>query len=614
MKRPILVFQIFMIFVFSLQAQIDKIEPPFWWVGMQNPALQLMIHGNNIGDASLTIDDSDVELVKVHKADSPNYLFVDLLLSHKKSEGTIDIQFKMSNGDKSIHKYELKKRKWTGEDATGFNSSDVLYLITPDRFANGDLSNDQFQDMKEGLDRSAPYGRHGGDIKGIVDNLAYIDDMGFTAIWLNPVLENDQDAWSYHGYATTDFYHVDARFGTNEEYLELSEKARQKGIGLVMDIIVNHCGHQHWWAKDLPFSDWYNQLDTSIVYSNHRKETLLDPYVSDSDRQGMVQGWFSDRMPDLNQKNPFMSKYLIQNSIWWIEYAKLCGIRQDTYSYPYKDFMTDWTCAIMDEYPNFNIVGEEWIDDPAVISYWQQGKVNIDGYSSCLKSLMDFPLTFSMHKAFTEDEAWGKGLIRLYQSLSKDFHYEDPNELVIFPDNHDMSRIYTQLDEDYDRYKMAMVFLLTTRGVPQIFYGTEILMSHKGTDSHGAIRSDFPGGWPQDSINAFVGVHLENKQKEAQAFCKRMLNWRKTKPVIHHGALKHFIPKDGVYVYFRYDDENVIMVAINKNDKRKEIFLDHFKEMDIANRAFYNIVDKRRIAVSDQLVLEANSASVFEIY
>ena len=573
-----------------------------------------MMHAPDIGKSKITLDDKSVELVKVHKADSPNYVFVDINIKESKEAGDVNFKIEFENGSHSNLSYELNERDWNPDDAVGFNTSDVMYLITPDRFANGNEENDVIDGMREGLNREAPYGRHGGDIQGIIDQLDYIDDMGFTAIWLNPVLENDQDSWSYHGYSTTDFYKVDPRFGTNEEYLNLSKLAAERGIGIVMDIIVNHCGHQHWWADDLPFEDWYNQLDTSLVITNHRKETLLDPYASKYDRDQMVQGWFVETMPDLNQRNPFMSKYLIQNSIWWIEYAKLYGIRQDTYSYPYREFMTDWTCAIMNEYPNFNIVGEEWINDPAVIAYWQQDKYNKDGYSSCLRSLMDFPLTFNLHKALNEEEGWSTGLIKLYQSLSKDFHYANANELVIFPDNHDMSRILTQLGGDYDKYKMAIAYILTTRGVPQLFYGTEVLMDNPGTDSHGIIRSDFPGGWVGDSINVFKEINMTEGQKEAQAFCKNLLNWRKDKSVIHNGQFKHFTPENGLYVYFRYDENETVMVVLNKNDERQHLDISRFAEMNIEDKAFFNVINKHRIATAELLSVEANSAAIFEIH
>ena len=542
---------------------VDRVEPPFWWAGMQNNALQLLVYGNNIGQLTPEIDYRGVKVKSVDKADNDNYLFINLELSSNVEPGTFDIDFKEGSYTLAKSSYELKARKPGSADRKGFDNSDVLYLITPDRFANGTTENDVVEGMREGYNRVAPYGRHGGDVKGIMDHLDYIKDMGFTSIWLNPILENDQPKWSYHGYATTDYYKVDPRFGSNESYVELSKRATDMGIGMIMDIIVNHCGHKHWWMDDLPFDDWINYQAVGYKNTNHRKTTLVDPYTSKSDRKIMTNGWFVEEMPDLNQNNPYMSIYLIQNTIWWIEYADLTGIRQDTYSYPFRDFMTDWTCAIMNEYPNMNIVGEEWVENPAIIAYWQQGKVNHDGYTSCLPSLMDFPLCFTVHKAMKEEEKWGEGLVRMYEMLGNDFLYADPSKLVIFPDNHDMSRSFTEINEDYDLYKMAIGYFLTTRGIPQIYYGTEILMSNPGTESHGIIRSDFPGGWGGDTINAFTQEGLAPAQIEAQNWMKKILNWRKGSSVVHFGKMMHYEPLNGVYVYFRYDDDNTVMVVMN---------------------------------------------------
>ena len=483
-------------------AQSDlRVEPPFWWRDMVNKELQLMIYGQDIASAELDIAGPGagaITIRAVHQLANPNYVFVDLTVAEGTDATSFDINLTGAEGT-STYTYQLLQREPGSAEREGFGTKDVMYLITPDRFANGDPSNDEVAGMREGYNREQDFGRHGGDIEGIRQNLDYIKEMGFTAIWLNPILENDQDKWSYHGYSTTDYYKVDPRYGSNEDYANLSREAADMGIKMIMDIIVNHCGSFHWWMNDPPSPDWIHYYNEDFVRTNHRKTTLLDPYVAPSDRDEMVKGWFVESMPDLNQKNPFMATYLIQNSIWWIEYAQLAGIRQDTYSYPYRDFMTDWTCAIMAEYPNFNIVGEEWVLDQSMIAYWQQGKVNHDGYTACLPSLMDFPMTAALHNALNGDEDRTTGLIKLYEMLGSDYHYADPSELVIFPDNHDMSRIYTQINEDYGLYRMAIAYILTMRGTPQLYYGTEILMHNRGTDSHGVIRSDFPGGWSGDA-------------------------------------------------------------------------------------------------------------------
>ena len=463
----VLIFLITSFHSLGIGQSLERIEPPFWWTDMKNSELQLMLHGDDIGGLDVELVDTEVELKKVHRPVNSNYLFIDLNISNAVKPGPFQVKLNKGNNTIVDFEYDLRPRSAEQQKRPRISPADVIYLITPDRFANGDPSNDNIPGMRETLKRDKEYGRHGGDIQGIVDHLPYLDDLGFTAIWLNPVLENDQAEWSYHGYSTTDYYKVDPRFGTNDDYVDMIRSANEMGIGVIMDVIVNHCGSMHWWMDDLPFSDWVNYQDQPYQETNHRKYTLVDPYTSQIDRKIMTEGWFVRSMPDLNQRNPFMSKYLIQNSIWWIEYSGIAGIRQDTYSYPFREFMTDWTCGIREEYPDFFIVGEEWVDDPGVISYWQEGKVNHDGYSSCLPSVMDFPLCFALHKSMNEDDAqWGNGLTRLYEKLGQDFNYADPSQLVIFPDNHDMSRIFTQINEDFDLYKLALTYILTTRGIP----------------------------------------------------------------------------------------------------------------------------------------------------
>ena len=606
-----------MLFVLNLNllsqtVDIQHVEPPFWWTGMANDQLQIMIHGENISSYRPQIDSDIVVLKSTHIGESPNYLFIDVEILSDGEAGVINIDFYKDGIQRFSNRYELKERKQGGEEVKGFDQSDVMYLITPDRYANGDTQNDEIEGMKESLNRGAEYGRHGGDIKGIIDRLNYIDDMGFTAIWLNPLLENDQDEWSYHGYATTDYYKVDSRFGTNEDYLKLCQKSREKGIGVIMDIIVNHCGSHHWWMKDPPFYNWINRQDLPYQETNHRKTTLLDPHVSKRDRDIMVNGWFVPAMPDLNQRNSFMSTYLIQNSIWWIEYLGLAGIRQDTYSYPFREFMTDWTCAIMNEYPNFNIVGEEWTDNQNIIAYWQRDKVNHDGYTSCLPSQMDFPLTMALHKGMNEEEGWGTGLMRLYDALSNDFIYAHADDLVIFPDNHDMSRIFTQVNENIDLFNNSIAFMLTTRGTPQLYYGTEILMSNKGTDSHGIIRSDFPGGWKGDESDATTGKNINDDAIAAQLFIKKLLNWRKDQKVIHYGKLVHFVPDQGTYVYFRYNEDEKVMIVLNKNKEDSSLELSRFSEILSLGEKGREVISDQPIDIGTSLQLKAMTPMIIE--
>ncbi|MFT7606218.1 MAG: glycosidase, partial [Saprospiraceae bacterium] len=536
MKKHFLLSLISILFSLSIIAQstIDRIEPPNWWADMNNPEVQLLLHGKDIGDLNPKIDYEGVSIRQVIKVENPNYLFVDLNISKAAKSGNIVIQFQEKGKTILTENWELQAREKVEADRTTFDQSDVLYLITPDRFANGDPANDAVSGMREKPDRSNKGGRHGGDIEGIRQHLDYVADLGFTAIWVNPVLENDMAVYSYHGYSTTDFYKVDPRFGTNEAYKSLVKEAESKGIKFIMDMIVNHCGSYHWWMEDLPCSDWINQWP-EYTNTNHRKATVQDPYSSKIDKKLFTDGWFVPTMPDLNQRNPLMANYLTQNAIWWIEYLGLAGIRMDTYPYPDMEYMTEWTRRVEEEYPNYNVVGEEWNINPTIVAYWQRGKTNANGYTSYLRSLMDFPLQSAMVKALNSDESWGKGLMNLYELLAQDFVYAAPEELVVFPDNHDMSRIFTQLNEDYDKLKNAIAYILTVRGVPQFYYGTEILMTNPGTGDHGIIRSDFPGGWEGDTINAFNNIGLTTQQMDAHAFFKKLLNWRKTATVVHHG-------------------------------------------------------------------------------
>jgi glycosidase len=595
----------------SLIAQIDHVEPPFWWAGMKNPALQILVHDENISENKVELSYEGVMLKSVSSVENPNYLFIDLELAQNVLPGKFDVKF--MNDGKVVHSitYELKEREPGSVGRKGFNNSDVMYLIMPDRFANGDPSNDEVTGMREGFNRKKPFGRHGGDIKGIINSLDYLNSTGFTSIWLNPVLENDQPEWSYHGYAATDFYKVDRRFGSNKDYRELGRIAKEKGIKLVMDMIFNHCGSEHWWMKDMPTSDWINYYP-EYVNTNHRRTVNQDPHASDIDSRIMTNGWFVPAMPDLNQRNPFLTTYLIQNSIWWIEYVGLAGIRMDTYPYPDKYMMAEWNRRVLEEYPHFNIVGEEWSLNPAIVSYWQKGQINRDGYEPNLPSLMDFPLQSALQKGLTEKETWDNGLIRLYEVLVNDFLYPDPDNLVVFPDNHDMSRFYMQVGMDVDLFKTGIVYILTTRGIPQIFYGTEILMSHTESNSHGDIRKDFPGGWEGDEKNAFTGKGLSKKEIRIQSFFRKLLNWRKENPVIHTGKLTHFVPENGVYVYFRYNDKKKVMIILNKNDKNHHLKLERFSEIlgdctkgkDILSEKVYNLSNEIVLPASTPLILE----------
>lgn len=590
-----------------------RVEPGFWWAGMKNPTLQLLLHGNNIAKLQPELKAKGVVLQDVIQVKSPNYLFLNLDLQDA-HPGKFTI--KLKDGGKTAHTYtyELRQREANAANRRGFDSSDVLYLVTPDRFANGNPDNDTVAGMADKLNRQDRGGRHGGDIAGLLQHLDYIQDMGFTALWVNPVLENDQPSYSYHGYSTTDFYKVDPRFGSNEEYVRLSEEASKRGIKLVMDMILNHCGSEHWWMDDLPTNDWLNfQGDYQVT--NHRREAIQDPHAASYDYKMHTEGWFVKTMPDLNQENKLMANYLIQNTLWWIEYAKLGGIRMDTYSYPDPDFMADWTRRVMEEYPNFNVVGEEWSVNPAIVSYWQRGKQNYNGYVSYLPSLMDFPLQHAMAEALRNDKTgWDTGWMALYNMLANDFLYPDPQNLVVFPDNHDMDRIYTQLNQDADLTKLAVAYTLTTRGIPQLYYGTEILMHNAEKGDHGIIRTDFPGGWKGDKTNAFTGSGLSQAQRDMQAYTKKLLKWRKGSKAIHSGKLTHYAPYNGVYVYFRGEGDERVMVILNKNTEPYELELQKFDEHLQGTSSGTDVLTGKTFSLSgNSLTLPARAPLVLEL-
>lgn len=611
MRKSINLLLILLLSFTSFASNVDRIEPPNWWVGFNNPNLQLMIYGDNISAFTPQIEYEGITIQSVTKVKNENYLFIDLTIEENTKPGTFNIEFLKGKKVVHSHPYSLQKRIEGSAQRIGFNSSDVICLITPDRFVNGDTKNDEIEGMQEGLNRSDKWGRHGGDIQGIINSLDYLQSLGYTAIWLNPILENDMESSSYHGYACTDFYKVDARYGSNEEYLILKEELEKRDMKLIMDMIFNHCGLDHWWMKDMPMNNWINQYP-EYKQTNHRRTVNQDPYASNSDKEAMSDGWFVPSMPDMNQQNPFMSKYLIQNSIWWTEYVNLDGIRQDTWPYPDKDMMSVWTKELLDEYPNFNIVGEEWSMNPAIVSYWQKGKYNSDGYKCYAPSMMDFPLQKAVADGLNHEESWGQGLIEIYEALANDFQYPDANNLTIFPDNHDMSRFYVQVKEDVDLLKMGIAFFLTTRGIPQIYYGTEILMRHDG-DQHGDIRADFPGGWEGDDINAFTGKGLSLEAKDMQQYISTIQNWRKKATVIHHGQLTHYTPEDGTYIYFRYDSNNCVMVILNKNDETKQIETERFHEIMKEFSSGNEIISGKQLNDLTKIEVPARSATIVEL-
>ena len=616
MKRLILWLLLMLPFcLMAQQAEIGRVEPPFWWTGFKNPALQIMVYGKEIAKTGVSLagdKQGTVMITSVHKVANPNYLFVDLKILKTCKPGFLTLNFSVNGRITASCKYELKARQAGSAARKGFSNADVIYLIMPDRYANGDTTNDNIPGMKEKCDRAKPDSRHGGDIKGISDHLDYLKDLGITALWMTPLVENDQAVYSYHGYSCTDYYKIDPRFGTNEDYARLGEEIHKRGMKMIMDQVLNHCGSGHWWMNDLPSSDWINQWP-EFTRSNYRSGTVSDPYISTADSTLFSRGWFDKTMPDLNQRNQYLEKYLIQNSIWWIEYAGLDGIRQDTHPYSFKDMTSEWCKSMLQEYPNFNIVGECWVNYPATVAYWQKGKRNLDGYNSNLPSVFDFPLHDALIQAFNEKEGWNTGILRLYEIISQDFSYPNPMNIVTFADNHDVNRYLDTQNDDIRKLKMAMAFIMTTRGIPEIFYGTELLLTTGADKGDGAKRRDLQGGWPGDKRDIFTSSGRNNAENDMHGFMKNLLDYRKSSSALQTGKLVHFIPIDGIYTYFRYNDKSTVMVVMNNNEESRTIETSRYSEVLQRFSSGRDVISKNEIKDLTKFTVQAKSALIIEL-
>ncbi len=577
---------------------------------MKDNSLQLTIYGKGIATTTPLISYPGVVIRKEVKPENPNYIFLYLEISPAAKPGVMKISFLKKGKQVSFANYELLARETGSANRSGFNSEDVLYLVMPDRFANGDLSNDKVAKYKDTLNRKDPYARHGGDIKGIVNNIDYIKNLGVTAVWFNPMDENNMESSSYHGYAITNYYKTDARFGSNADYKAMVDKFHSNGIKVVKDMVFNHCGSEHWWMNDLPSKDWLNQW-SEYTSSSFRASTISDPHAAKSDIEKMASGWFVQSMPDLNQRNPQLADYLIQNSIWWVEYSGIDGIRMDTHPYPDADFMATWGKRLLLEYPNFNVVGEVWMAQPAWVSYWQAGSPAARGYNSYLKTVMDFPLMGAIEKAFDEPAGWDSGLIRLYDIISQDFLYANTNNIMVFADNHDLSRLFKSPEQvDIEKYKMVMTFLLTTRGIPQFYYGNEILMAADKANGDGGLRADFPGGWSTDTANAFTPKGRTALQNEAYTYFANLATWRKSSPALTKGSLIHFVPEDNVYVYFRVHAQQTVMVIINSSNKEVNLGTTRFKEVIGNNTKGFDVIKQENIDITNTLSIPTRSSTV----
>jgi neopullulanase len=591
----------------TMAAGLQHVEPPNWWVGMRDTSLQLMLHGPGIAEARPALAPyPGVTLKGSHRASSANYLFIDLDIAPGAQPGELVLDL----GGTTL-RYPLRARAPGSAERQGFGPRDAIYLVVPDRFAQGGRLGQA--GMKEGLNRADPGGRHGGDLAGMTRHLDYIASLGFTQVWPTPLVENNSAKYSYHGYAATDFYKIDPRFGSNDDFGSFVSAARAKGIGVIQDVVLNHIGSGHWWMADLPAPDWINQWPGGYTETHHARMTLQDPYASPSDRQRFTDGWFVPGMPDLNQRRPELATYLTQMTLWWVEQFGLSGIRTDTYSYSDRDFLSRWSARVMQEYPRLNIVGEEWSPHPAVVSYWQRGKKNHDGYVPHAPSLMDFPMQTNLLAALTEDDGAHTGLTKLYEGLAHDFVYPDPANLVLFDGNHDTPRLHSLLRRDVGLTQIALAYLATTRRIPQLFYGSELLMESPVERDDGRVRADMPGGWPGDKVSAFTGVGLSTEQRDMLDWTRRLFNWRKGASVIHDGALMQYAPLEGCYVFFRYDAQRTVMVVLNKNAKRVELATTRFIERVKAGDRARDVMGGREFALGATLAVPARSPLILEI-
>lgn len=594
--------------------QLDRVEPMSWWVGMKNPKLQLLVHGNNIATLGVQLSYPGVKLVQVHKVENPNYLFIDLEIANDAIAGKFPILFTKGGKKQAQYIYELKNRTQSISRVQGVSNKDLIYLLMPDRFSNGDPENDVIKGMKETqLNRDSMYYRHGGDIQGVINKLDYLKDLGVTAIWMTPEIENNMPLASYHGYAATDHYKIDPRYGTLELYKTYVDKAHEKGLKVIKDIVHNHMGTGHWFFKDMPMKDWVNQWP-AYTQTSYRDEPVMDPHASRADQKKMLDGWFVPSMPDFNQRNPYVQNYLTQNHIWWVEYAGIDGLRLDTYPYNDPDYMRDWAVKIKAEFPTLSIFGETLVNSAAAQAAFTEGNTVSRGFDTELPGITDAVLKNAIYEALNGKSGWTDGIFRLYSTLAQDFLYQNADRNVIFMDNHDMSRFYSMVNEDIHKYKCGMALLLTLRGIPQIYYGTEILMKNY-SNPDGLVRSDFPGGWAKDKSDKFTAAGRSSAENDAWNFIRTLANYRKNSPALQSGKMMQYVPENGIYTYFRYLPQGgkTVMIIVNSEDQAKSLETSRFEErMGQANSAI-NVLTNENLNSLKTISVPAKTTLVLEL-
>ncbi|MDP4238578.1 MAG: alpha-amylase family glycosyl hydrolase [Bacteroidota bacterium] len=613
MKRTILILVSFFL-IFQLCAKdpkfVQRVEPTYWWTGMIQPEFQVMLYGIDLQSAEISIHYPGVTISRKELTDNPDYIFLYLNVAKEALPGKFNIVLKKGRKTQTVV-YELKQRRAGSSSRKSFTEADALYLLMPDRFVNGNPTNDSIPGYHQGVHRNIPGARHGGDIEGIISKIPYLADLGITALWTTPLLDDNDTQYSYHQYACTDYYTVDPRLGRNEDYLRLSETCHSNGLKLIIDVVPNHCGSAHWWLKDLPAKDWFNTWPT-YTSSNYRMTAWTDPHASSADLYRLTHGWFAPNMPDLNLQNALLFDYLWQVYVFWIESANIDGMRVDTY--PYNDIKTAarFIQSIRNEYPNMHVVGECWVKTPAEIAYYQSGNNNKDGFDSRLTSVMDFCLKDVLSTSFNETESWDGGMARFYSLYAQDFVYPDQHAIMNFLDNHDIDRYSIAVKRDVRKYKMGLALLIVSRGYPQLYYGTEIMLDGKA-GSYEGNRFDFPGGWPSDKRNAFIESGRTNAENEVFDYLKKLLNYRKNNPVLQNGRMKQFIPENGIYVSFRYNDDKTIMVVANNNEQNKELDLSRFNEMLTGKTAGTEITTLKTYSLKSPVTVPAKTVLILEI-
>ena len=608
--------------------KVDRIDPTNWFVGMKDPSLQLMVYGEGIRSAEVTTDYAGVKVDSIVRLDSPNYLLVYLNLDGAQP-GEMTLNFKNGKQTKKV-KYELKAREMSGDKRMGFTNADVLYMLMPDRFADGDPKNNNIKGLYPySIDRTQPSLRHGGDLEGIRQHLDYFKELGVTALWFTPVLENNSPdsngSSSYHGYATTDYYRVDPRFGTNEEYRRLCDEAHAQGMKVVMDMIFNHCGFEHPWVADMPSHDWLNtpewldarkdktkpEVNDKYLQTSYKLTPIVDPYASDVDFKETVDGWFVPTMPDLNQKNPHVIKYLIQNSEWWIETVGIDGIRMDTYPYADADAMALWMKTLNDEYPNFNVVGETWVTEPPYTAAWQKDS-KIAKKNSYLNTVMDFSFYDKINQAKREDtDGFTTGMNRIYNNFVYDYLYPNPSSVMAFIENHDTDRFLGN-GKDSTALKQGLAILLTVNRIPQLYYGTEVLMNGTKEKTDGYVRKDFPGGFPGDTRNAFTAEGRTKAENTMFTWLSRLLHWRQGNDVIIKGSQKQFIPYNGVYVIARQYGGKTVLTVVNGSKKPAALAVKRYAEVIGQAVSAKDILTGNTVSLANDVQLEPRQTLILE--